>query len=95
MREVYEVYAKIVDANGMYSTLSGYPKTYDSNGYDGDIEKTRQRAYGGYYECLGAMCKVDSRQIQFAMILEASTGRQIEKQIFGKFPEPEPESQNE
>lgn len=90
MREVYEVYAKIVDANGTYNTLSGYPKVYDSRGYDDDIEKTRQRAYGGYYECLGAMCKVDTRQIQFAMILEASTGRQIESKCIGKFPsEPE------
>lgn len=91
MREIYEVYAKIVDANGTYNTLSGYPKTYDSNGYDGDIEKTMQRAYGGYYECLGAMCKVDSRQIQFAMLLRASDGMQIEKKCIGKFQE-EPES---
>ena len=36
-REIYEVYAKIVDANGTYNTLSGYPKVFDSKNYDGDV----------------------------------------------------------
>ena len=83
-RAIYEVYAKIVDANGTYNTLSGYPKVYDSNGYDGDTEKTRQRAFGAYYECLGTMCKVDTRQVQFAMLIDASTGQQIERAIIGR-----------
>ena len=77
-REIYEVYAKIVDANGSYSTLSGYPKAFDSKNYDGDIEKARQRAYGEWHDCLGSMCKRDDRQVQFAMIIRASDGLQIE-----------------
>ena len=32
-REIYEVYAKIVDANGAYNTLNGYPKAFDSRNY--------------------------------------------------------------
>lgn len=75
-REIFEVYAKIVDANGSYNTLTGYPKVFDSKSYDNDIEKARQRAYGAYHECLGAMCKVDTRQVQIAMILRASDGVQ-------------------
>ena len=77
-REIYEVYAKIVDANGSYSTLSGYPKSFDSKNYDNDIEKARQRAYGEWHDCLGGMCKRDDRQVQFAMIIRASDGLQIE-----------------
>ena len=81
-REIYEVYAKIVDANGAYNTLSGYPKVFDSKSYENDIEKAKQRAYGEWYDCLGAMCKRDDRQVQIAMIIQASTGMQIEcKQI--------------
>ena len=82
-RAIFEVYAKIVDSTGAYNTLSGYPKVYDSNGYDGDVDKTRQRAYGGYWECLGAMAKVDTRKVQFAMLIDASSGQQIEVSRIG------------
>lgn len=86
-RAIFEVYAKVVDANGSYNTLTGYPVIFDSNSYDGDVDKARQRAYGAYHECLGNMCKVDTRQIQIAMILEAATGLQIEVTKIGGFPE--------
>ena len=93
-REIYEVYAKVVDANGSYNTLTGYPKVYDSRSYDNDLEKTLQRARGGWHEALDAMCKVDTRQVQFAMILRASDGLQIEMEKVGalaELPDPEPE----
>ena len=51
-REIYEVTAKIVDANGTFNTLSGYPKTFDSKNYNNDIDKTRNRAMGEWHEAL-------------------------------------------
>ena len=87
MREIYEVYAKVVDANGSYNTLSGYPKVFDSKNYDGDIEKARNRALGEYHSCLGSMYTRDDRQIQFAMVLRVSDGLQIEMTHVGEFPE--------
>ena len=33
IRTIYEVYAKVVDANGAYNILTGYPKTFDSRSY--------------------------------------------------------------
>lgn len=45
-RAIFEVYAKVVDANGSYNTLSGYPKVFDSRHYNNDIAKTLQRAQG-------------------------------------------------
>lgn len=92
-RAIFEVYAKVVDANGNYNTLSGYPKSFDSKNYGNDIEKTRQRAYGEWHDCLGDMCKNDTRQIQFAMIIDAASGMQIEFATIGKLaelPDPEP-----
>ena len=71
-RQIYEVYAKIVDANGAYNTLSGYPKVFDSHQYDDDIEKAKNRTYGEYHDVLGAMYKRDDRQLQLAMILDAN-----------------------
>lgn len=96
LREVYEVYAKIVDANGAYSTLNGYPKTYDSRSYNNDCEIARKRAYGEFHNVLGTMYTRDDRQVQIAMILRASDGLQIEKVNIGEMAElPDPEPQGE
>lgn len=86
-REIFEVYAKVVDANGAYNTLTNYPKAFDSHLYNDDIEKARQRAYGEWHECLGAMCKRDDRQLQIAMIIRASDGMVIESSVIGAIAE--------
>lgn len=100
LREVFEVYAKVVDANGNYTTLSGYPKTFDSRNYDNDISKALKRARGEWHEVLGTMYKRDDRQVQTAMILRASDGVQIDLVTLGELaelpdPEPEPEPEGE
>lgn len=82
-REIYEVYAKIVDANGTYNTLSGYPKTFDSKNYNNDLDKTLLRARGEFYETLGAMCKRDDRQKQFVLLIR-SDGLAIDSQSIGE-----------
>ena len=86
-REIYEVDAKIIDANGNYNTLDGYPKKFDSHTYSDDIEKARQRAYGEWHDCLGAMCKRDDRQLQLAYILRVSDGIVIESTRIGMIAE--------
>ncbi len=85
MRAIFEVYAKVVDANGSYNTLNGYPKVFDSRSYDDDVEKTRRRAEGAFAECWGAMCKVDTRQIQ-TVILMAQDGFILDRKTMGSFP---------
>ena len=82
-REIFEVTAKVVDANGSYNTVSGYPKTFDSHNYGDDVGKARQRAYGEYHEALGAMCKRDDRQLQLALILRVSDGVVLEATHIG------------
>lgn len=70
-RKIYEVYAKIVDANGAYNTLSGYPKVFDSHQYNDDINKTLKRATGEFHDTIGAMCKRDDRQLQTVLLMSA------------------------
>ena len=86
-REIYEVNAKVIDANGNFNTLDGYPKKFDSHSYNDDIEKARQRAYGEWHDCLGAMCKRDDRQLQLAFILRVSDGIVIESTRIGEIAE--------
>ena len=97
-REIYKVYAEIVDSNGTYNTISGFPKLHDSKNYDNDVEKARKRAYADYNECCGAMGKRDDRQLQLAYIVRLSDGMQIATFIDGAIadlPDPEPEPEQE
>lgn len=97
-REIYEVYAKIVDANGTYNTLTGYPKAFDSKLYDNDVEKARKRAYAEWHNTLGTMGTRDDRELQIAMIIRVSDGLQIAMEKIGalaELPDPEPEEELE
>lgn len=89
-REIYEVYAKVVDANGTYSTLSGYPKSFDSRNYNNDVEKTRRRAEGEFSTTWGAMCLRDDRKMQLVWLLRASDALVIDQRCYGSLYEPEP-----
>ena len=86
-REIYEVHAKIVDANGTYNSLADYPKLFDSKNYGNDIDKTLQRARGSWHAALDAMALVDTRQVQEAYIIRVSDGLQIELERIGKLAE--------
>ena len=92
-RQIFEVYAKVVDANGAYNTLSGYPKVFDSHTYGDDVDKAQARALGEYHDTLGAMYKRDDRQLQ-TVICMAADGFILESKSLGEItplPDPEPE----
>ena len=91
-RQIFIVDAHIVDANGNFNYLSGYPKTFDSRSYNNDIDKAQIRAIGDASEAFGAMCKVDIRQLQTVVVMTAD-GFVVDKRTIGKIadiPEPEP-----
>ena len=82
-RQIYEVYAKVVDGSGAYNTLSGYPKAFDSRNYDNDIDRTLMRATGEFASTWGAMCLREDRQLQMVMLMTAD-GFVIDKKVIGK-----------
>ena len=86
--------AKIVDSNGTFNNLSGYPKTFDSRNYDNDIDKAQRRAEGDFSEVWGAMCKRDDRKLQ-SVTLETIDGLQLDKRSYGKLEDPDPEPEPE
>lgn len=85
-RQIFIVSAFVVDANGTFNYINGYPKRFDSRSYGDDINKTQRRAEGDMSEAWGAMCKVDTRQIQ-TVTLETVDGFQIERRSMGMFTE--------
>lgn len=85
-RQIYRVDAVILDANGAFHTVDGYPKNFDSKNYGDDVDKAKKRADGDASEAWGTMCKQDTRQIQ-TVTLSDMFGNVIEKKSMGDFAE--------
>ena len=92
-RSIFRVEAWIVDANGTFNVLSGYPKNFDSNSYGGDEDKALRRATGDLSEVWGAFCKRDDRKLQ-TVVLQTANGMVLERKSMGTLEEdslePEP-----
>lgn len=100
-RQIFIVEASIQNAQGVYSVLSGFPKRFDSEDYNNDIDKAQRRAMAAYHTALGGMYAVDDRLMQIALVRTAD-GFQIASENIGSIqptpelePEPEPEGEGE
>ena len=91
-RNIFRVEAWIVDGNGTFNILSGYPKNFDSKSYNDDVAKALKRAQGDLSEVWGAFCKRDDRQVQ-TVILTQANGQMIERKSMGNFIEETPEEE--
>ena len=78
---------------GLFSVVSGYPKTFDSTSYDGDIELTRRMANAEYYNRLGTMYgDTNANRVMKTVTLENARGEMLLHESIGSFPvEAEPE----
>lgn len=85
-RQIFEVYAKVVDGSGAYNTLSGYPKVFDSHVYNDNVDKALMRATGEFATTWGTMCTRDDRQLQMVMLITAD-GFVIDKKVIGAISE--------
>lgn len=111
MRQIYIVSATqvvISDAHpeGMYSVISGYPKTYDSRNYgatetnpNGDSDAALRAAKAEYFSRLSANYSGSANRVMSTVTLETAQGRTIMSECIGAFPdmtpEPEPEPEPE
>ena len=89
MRRIFTVLAWIVDANGTYNILNGFPQTFDSRNYNNDPDKALTRARGAFHEAIGAMCKNDTRKLQSIVLLDEG-GILFDSFTVGTLAEPEP-----
>jgi hypothetical protein len=97
MRNIYIVNATQVVASethpeGVYSVVSGFPKTFDSRNYnataenlDGDANKALRIAKSEYSAQESAFLASDSRAM-WTVTLTMADGRQIASECFGAFP---------
>ena len=108
MRNIYicnATQAVISDSHpeGLYSVISGYPKTFDSRNYpaadgnpNGDSDAALRAAKAEYFSRLSANYAGSATRVMATVTLETAQGRTIMAECIGAFPdmtppEPEPE----
>ena len=87
MRNIYIVNATQVvtsDAHpeGLYSVMTGYPKTFDTINFDNDEDKTLRMAKAAYLSQLATNYSVDNRAMT-TVTLERADGRQFRQLWYG------------
>ena len=82
---------------GLFSTISGFPKTYDSRNYsateqnpDGDSDAALRAAKAEYFSRLSANYSGSDTRVMATVTLETSQGRTIMSESIGAFPEMNP-----
>lgn len=91
-RQIFTVNATIVGSDGTFYNVDGYPKAFDSKGYQDDIGKAQARADAEFADAWSAMNKRDDRQISTVVMYDVF-GNQLDRKCRGDFPAPpeEPE----
>ena len=101
MRNIYivnatQVVVSTAHPEGVYSTVPGYPKTFDSRNYNateddpnGDAEKALRVAKSDYSAQLSAFYAADTRRM-WAVTLTRADGRQMMQESWGAFPDMTP-----
>ena len=89
-RQIFMVYAHVVDSTGKLSILDGYPKAYDSKVNGNDVDKAQNRALADAHGLLADMYTKDTRQLQLVKV-ETADGFEVFKQSIGALaPLPDP-----
>lgn len=74
---IFTVNAWIIDSNGTFNYLSGYPKAFQSKNYENNVDKALQRAKGDFHTVIGTLCARDDRKVQ-TVTLHDLYGNEIE-----------------
>lgn len=82
---------------GLYSAVSGYPKTYDSRSYNateqnlnGDTDAALRAAKAEYFSRLSAFYAGSATRVMATITLEQADGRTIIRDSIGAFPDMTP-----
>jgi hypothetical protein len=104
MRQIYTVNAtqtvtSDVHPEGLYSVVSGYPKTFDSRNYpapdanpNGDEARALEVAQAEFYSRVADFLAANNRAM-WAVTLTRADGRQIMQESRGAFPDMTPASE--
>lgn len=109
LRQIFIVNATQVvisetNPQGLFSTVSGFPKQFDSRSYNateanpnGDSDAALRAAKAEYFSRLSANYAGSASRVMATVTLETAQGRTIMSECIGAFPDmtPEPEPEPE
>lgn len=83
----------VSDSNpqGMFSTVSGFPQTFDSRSYNDDTEAALRAARSVYYGRLSQNYAGSANRVMATVTLEQANGQLIMRDCMGGFPVIAPE----
>lgn len=93
-KNIFIVDAYQINEQGTYAHINSYPKVFDSDSYDGDVDKALKRATGAFATAWASFCNVDNMMIQ-SVTLTDITGFQIDKKTVGQIQETPAPTPNE
>ena len=97
-RNIFIVDAFKVTTEGASQHVTGYPKTFNSDDYNNDVDKALKRAKGSFASTWSDFCGVDNYAMA-RVTLSDIAGNEIKREILGEIPqetaqqEEEPEQQ--
>ena len=97
-----QVVVSETNPQGIFSVISGYPKTYDSMSFNDDTEAALRAAKSEYYSRLSANYAGSATRVMATVTLSQANGQLVMRDSTGAFPviapapvEPEPEPEQE
>lgn len=94
-RNIFIVDAFKVNADGTSQHITNYPKTFNSDSYDGDVDKALKRAKGSFASTWSDFCSVDNYAMARVTLCDVA-GNEIKREVLGELPqEVTPVQQNE
>ena len=71
---------------GLYSIIPSFPKTYDSDSFNGDAEKALNAAKSEYYARLSANYAGSTTRVMATVTLSQANGQLVMRDSTGAFP---------
>ena len=78
---------------GLFSVVSGYPKFFDTESYNGDVAAAMRSAKAEYYSRLSANYSGAPARVMATVTLGNAAGVSLLHESIGDFPAPEPEEE--
>ena len=87
-RNIFIVDAYQVNEQGTYAHINGYPKVFDSESYEGNVDTALKRAQGSFASTWSGFCAVDNMQLQLVTLMDIN-GDLLDKKCLGTVNQPE------
>jgi len=90
-KNIFIVDAYQLDGEGGYAHRSGYPKAFNSDAYDQNVDTALNRATAAFATAWAEACNTaEQKQLQTCTLMDI-TGLQLDRKCVGAIVEPEPE----